>query len=913
MIVSVIPSTIRVGFFSLIFILVGSSSNSQDKSLLFQHQSKYFSQIGGIIYGIEQDSTGFLWFYGENQLLRYDGIRTTLFHAQENFKDLVITGLSSFRNGEIIVSSSKGLFVSHLDSLIQYSIVPDSVKSLNDVLWDGNHQIWVASNTGLISVSLGSGKVRHYQSADGLGSNIVHRLFQDGGSQLYASTWSGLAKYIPARDSFESLSIPNVNNYGSITSDASDRIWVSIPGQILSFSSENSLIKKINISVSDVDAKLPPIYLPWIIFANRPGSGITVANQSQWFIIRDSINRLHPLQTNIDLKEENVTAALYDKGHSLWMATAKGNIYRYDRPAFSRKSIEIRDQLQLDEYITEVASISPKQIMVGTSKRLYLFSLLSNYKVMLQKVVLEGHIRAIVQRNNYIWIATDSEIQQINIAKKGYPRENHIKLLQGTVSGIDIHDNICWVGTYNHGLSAYHINMDSVRHFLHHPGSTGDLSSNQINDLKVSDNKLIILHNCGVANELDLSSFTFRNVFPQGGIPNPGHSLNGIEFDGQEAFIATQNGIHQGREDVFSLISQTVSENIEDLLIKTDQQFWYISSGQLHFVDRTLNFKYYFQTKNLGYEGLGLAPFSDEYVLLFGRRNLDLVKLENDNVVEPSIRLLTSEKGFPVNTQEQIVLQSPVNSFEFDVALLDFREPDQIQIAYFLEGMDTSWQFQSGPRIRYNDLKSGNYTLRYKGANHLGIWSDAQAIEIRVLSNIWLSRFAITAYFVLFLALSILLLQYVRKTHTLKSDISIEKEANNSLRQELKYSLLNVHIYQRIDQKELIPEDIKLVKQLIELIDQNLSSASISVSHLAEEMGMSRIQLYRKIKDVLGISPSVFINEYRMKYAAELLKKNVGNISEVAYAVGFKNPAHFSESFKKHFQYSPLEYKKNHL
>lgn len=99
------------------------------------------------------------------------------------------------------------------------------------------------------------------------------------------------------------------------------------------------------------------------------------------------------------------------------------------------------------------------------------------------------------------------------------------------------------------------------------------------------------------------------------------------------------------------------------------------------------------------------------------------------------------------------------------------------------------------------------------------------------------------------------------------------------------------------------------LKKLNELIGKNIENSSYTVEDLARDLSISRVQLYRKVKAILGISISDHINNMRLDKSKELLKKSNQTISEVAYAVGFSSPNYFSTSFKNKFGISPTEFK----
>ncbi|GAB3550026.1 hybrid sensor histidine kinase/response regulator transcription factor [Spirosoma fluminis] len=92
-------------------------------------------------------------------------------------------------------------------------------------------------------------------------------------------------------------------------------------------------------------------------------------------------------------------------------------------------------------------------------------------------------------------------------------------------------------------------------------------------------------------------------------------------------------------------------------------------------------------------------------------------------------------------------------------------------------------------------------------------------------------------------------------------------------------------------------------------IDNHLDDEQYSVERLSNDVGLSRTQLHRKLKALINEAPGDLIRLLRLQRAHELLSANVGTVAEVAYQVGFSNPANFSTSFSRHFGYAPSEVK----
>ncbi len=115
----------------------------------------------------------------------------------------------------------------------------------------------------------------------------------------------------------------------------------------------------------------------------------------------------------------------------------------------------------------------------------------------------------------------------------------------------------------------------------------------------------------------------------------------------------------------------------------------------------------------------------------------------------------------------------------------------------------------------------------------------------------------------------------------------------------------------------LKPKEIKVssvhqqfLEKLKEAVEKHIDNELFSVDDLGKELGMSRSQIHRKLKALTNQSATSFIRKYRLHRAADLIKQDVGNITEIAYMVGFNSQTYFSSSFQDLFGASPSEFKK---
>lgn len=108
-------------------------------------------------------------------------------------------------------------------------------------------------------------------------------------------------------------------------------------------------------------------------------------------------------------------------------------------------------------------------------------------------------------------------------------------------------------------------------------------------------------------------------------------------------------------------------------------------------------------------------------------------------------------------------------------------------------------------------------------------------------------------------------------------------------------------------------QDEKFLSNIIRLIEDHLSDADLNVNALCELSGISNKQIYRKIKQLTGMSPVEYIKSIRMKKAAMLLQQKKFTVAEVMYMVGFSNHSYFSKCFQAEFGKTPRQYLNDEL
>lgn len=116
----------------------------------------------------------------------------------------------------------------------------------------------------------------------------------------------------------------------------------------------------------------------------------------------------------------------------------------------------------------------------------------------------------------------------------------------------------------------------------------------------------------------------------------------------------------------------------------------------------------------------------------------------------------------------------------------------------------------------------------------------------------------------------------------------------------------------KVKKVEMKSADEKLLARIVDVINANIGNPDFNVEMMSAEIGISRVHLHRKMKELTNQSTRDFIRNVRLKQAALLLSGKHQNISDVAYATGFTALAVFSTAFKEFYGVSPREYMQSH-
>ena len=101
--------------------------------------------------------------------------------------------------------------------------------------------------------------------------------------------------------------------------------------------------------------------------------------------------------------------------------------------------------------------------------------------------------------------------------------------------------------------------------------------------------------------------------------------------------------------------------------------------------------------------------------------------------------------------------------------------------------------------------------------------------------------------------------------------------------------------------------DRQFLDKIKTVIEKHLPEEEFSIEALGKEVNMSRSQIHRKLTALTGKSPSLYMRSARLAKAKKMILEQTGNISEIAYSVGFSSPAYFTRCFKEEYGVPPSE------
>ncbi|MBE0682827.1 MAG: GAF domain-containing protein [Anaerolineales bacterium] len=773
------------------------ASPNFNRSIRFEHISLEQGLSQSVINVIFQDSKGFLWIGTEDGLNRYDGYSFKVFKPEaENETSLSnrwITSIVEDQDGYIWIGTRQGglnRFDPRSGLFTVFKHDPNDKNSLsnnriNALYMSENNTLWVGTDSDLDRFNSADETFVHYLGdEDGL-ENPITALYQDLKGFLWIGVRSnGLYQLDEESNSIKAFTTSNNintlsdNNITSITEDLDENLWVATQNGLNRFKANTETfaryIHKPETPESISSDALNNLFMDhngvlWI--ATNDGLDIYNAQLDQFIHYRHEPSNPGSVSNNL------ILSIFEDRGNVMWIGTNGGGLNKYNRRqdefAYYRGDLSNTNSLSgnlisavfvepkgtvwvgtLDSGLNRFSpatgefkqfhhdpsnpnSLSSDQIYsilvdrhgtlwVGTSNALNLFDPNTGVSRRFEPLDDENSLSGVPvyaiyeDRRGNIWLGTNEGLDQFNpvtetFTNYRYESQNPNSLSDSQVVAIkeDLQGDL-WVGTMDGGLNRFEYGGGNFIRYQNRRGDPKSLSNDTILSIYESKNGTLWVGTAGGGlNRYDFKTDSFTSFTEKDGLPN--NVINGILEDPENnLWLSTNYGLSRFNPFTLEFRNYTVSDGL--------------------------------QSNEFNSNAHAITPHGEMY---FGGINginfFDPLSITTDNYVPPIVLTSLTQNGEPMTTEvrvealEEITLQWPNNSFEFEFAALSYSQPNKNQYAYLLENFDEGWNYIGAKHSsRYTNLPGGTYTLKLRGSNSDGTWNNqGHSIRITVIPPVW--------------------------------------------------------------------------------------------------------------------------------------------------------------------------------
>lgn len=753
-------------------------SNPPPADISFRHISVDQGLSQSSVSSILQDSNGFLWFGTEDGLNKFDGYGFTVYKNEPEdpnslSSNTILTiyedhdevlwigtnlGLDRFnrkesrwdhypldRVGSIIEDQHGVLWVGSMAGLYTFESEPEGLVRIrsertSSLLEDSDGTLWVGTDRGIFGLDELRNVIYHFQhDADDETSiidNLVHTIYEDSQGIIWIGAEGGLDRFDRVSSTFthlthdETISQSLTNNRVlSILQDQSGVLWVGTDGGGL-----DRLVSPFRGFVhyeSDVDDpdSLSSNYVRalyqdqgGVLWIGTEGGGINSVD-----MVKKSFDHYqYQGGDKISLSSNFITSIHEDYSRVLWIGTRGGGLNRLDRfgEYVNHYQHDPNDEDSISEdYVTDIFVDRYGILWAGTAN-----NGLNSFDRFTRQFAHYRHdpgdsdslshdsVSAILEDSHgVLWIGTDGggldSYDRDNNSFNHYPglSSQNVSILY------EDKDGELWIGTDNSGLNKLDRSQNTFTHYRHDPYNPDSISSDSISSILQDSEGLFWIGTVGGGlNRFDPHTEIFSNYREKDGLAND--VIYGIlEDEAGKLWMSTNNGL--SKFDPLTEIFRNY-DNRDGLQGNEFNRHAYFQNSRGEIFFGGVN---------------GLNVFDPKQI--------------QDNPYRPPIKLTSlTQAGGNIDIDQsvedltEVKFQWPNNFFEFEFVALSFSHPEKNQYAYKLEGFrNEDWNYIGNKRFgRYTNLSGGTYTLRLKGSNNDGVWSEMQTpITITIVPPIW--------------------------------------------------------------------------------------------------------------------------------------------------------------------------------
>lgn len=477
------------------------------------------------------------------------------------------------------------------------------------------------------------------------------------------------------------------------------------------------------------------------------------------------------------------------------------------------------------------------------------------------------------------------------------------------------HLNRLWIGTFGGGVNIAEV-QNGKTVFINHRNRLKDFQIKQLNKVRFitqdTNKNIYICTTQGLAvssngaSELELLKFTIYSYSTDNKYSISGNDIHYLlQASTGDIFIsAIGGGVCVCKAPNFNadqLKFETIKENEEDVTslvyaMKEDEEGNIWMSAQTQLIKYNLKTSKTSRYKPFDYNNSFFseaAAFKDhkgdlwygtsDGILHFNPKSIKLsayipkLYLANLQIFNKTVRV--NEENSPlkriIDVEKEIRLNHDQNIFSIEYAALDYVNPDNIEYAYMLEGLDSYWHYVGKQRnANFINLPKGKYVFKVKSTNSDGVWvNNEKRITIIKLPSFWESAWGVVFYVILFFVLSLVVAYILFVIYRLRNEIDVEQRINN----------IKLRFFTDISHELRTP--LTLITSPVEnlLKKENLSEAGRGQLEMIQRNTNRMLRLINQILDFRKIQnnkmkliiESVYISDFLYE-----IKRSFVNVSE---------------------------------
>jgi diguanylate cyclase (GGDEF)-like protein len=779
---------------------------------VFQHYTQDQGLPQPIVTSLVEDGQGFLWVGTQGGLARWDGYRFRNYlpnaKVPGSIPDNFINVLHTDPAGELwIGTSTAGLvrYDHHNDKFVTYPAAPNGLSNpdVMSIADDGRGGLWIATETGLNHLDPKTGKIyviRHNESdPSSLPDDRIYTVLHDHIGSVWVGTKNGLARRDLNSDKFDNIPLTSKDGeklvIRSLFEDSKGRIWIGTslngafvinapgrkPQQVVELDSINSTFESDFVNcISESNSGE--------IWLGTYGEGITIINP-----LTNQTRRLrHDPKVSASLLHDQIWTMYVDHTGSMLIGDTGG----LDRHVNSSKAILTAFgtiNAESGTTATDIVSVFESNnglIWLGYAGRgVGIIDPAGNPVINLRPdqnqprtALPKGTVTAFASDDKTVYIGTDRGVYRTDLTGKGLSRvEIAGRDVVGAGNALLYDAGILWIGGGFDGLWAIAPN-GGPQPVVTHLDKT-QLTDPRVNVIIRGNNHDLWAGTANGLNRIDLLTGKVERIVSDETDPaaiSPGYvsSLH-IDLQGRLWVALLGGGINvltdrdskgKPRFKKISTDDGLPNNNIDKLLQDNQGKIWASSDDGIAVLDPgTFSIRSFHRAEGVAipsyWVNSGVKTSLGEMVF-GGTIGLTVIRPEllTEWRYRPPVVVTDAQiGGKPMTARDSVasplLINPDANSLAVEFSALDYTAPERIRYAYRLDGFDNNWVDSDSTRrlASYTNLPPGKYTLRVRGSNRDGLWTEKTLnLPIQVLAawyQTWLFRIVLAIVAVLLVAL----------------------------------------------------------------------------------------------------------------------------------------------------------------